>query len=225
MNITTLDVSPVSLPLLLLNLFLGVLISTAISWYYVHFGRALSNRNKFAPILPVLTLITLLVITVVKSSLALSLGLVGALSIVRFRTAIKDPEELVYLFFAISIGLGLGADQRVPTLVASAVIFLFLMVRERFHIAQSKSHNLYLNIETSSPEAADEMFSDINQLLTNHLISLDLQRLDSREGIMQMSYHISVDNPDRLVSIMDDLNKRLPDSAITIVDQSNVLGR
>jgi hypothetical protein len=69
------------------------------------------------------------------------------------------------------------------------------------------------------------MFSDINQMLTSQLISLDLQRLDSREGVMQMSYHISVDNPDRLVSIMDDLNKRLPDSAITIVDQSNVLGR
>ena len=145
MYITSLDVSPISLPLLLLNLFLGVLVSTAIAWYYVRFGRALSNRNKFAPILPVLTLITLLVITVVKSSLALSLGLVGALSIVRFRTAIKDPEDLIYLFFAISIGLGLGADQRVPTLVASAVIFLFLIVRERFHLVQSKSHNLYLS--------------------------------------------------------------------------------
>ncbi len=225
MNITGLDVSPISLPLLLLNLALGVLVSTAIAWYYVRFGRALSNRNKFAPILPVLTLITLLVITVVKSSLALSLGLVGALSIVRFRTAIKDPEDLIYLFFAISIGLGLGADQRVPTIVASAVIFLFLIVRERFHLVQSKSHNLYLNIETSTPDAADDLFSDTNQLLTQHLTSLDLQRLDTREGIMQLSYHISVDDPDRLVSIMDVLNKRLPNSSITIVDQSNVLGR
>ncbi|HCU81014.1 MAG TPA: DUF4956 domain-containing protein [Chloroflexi bacterium] len=225
MNITGLDVSPISLPLLLLNLALGVLVSTAIAWYYVRFGRALSNRNKFAPILPVLTLITLLVITVVKSSLALSLGLVGALSIVRFRTAIKDPEDLIYLFFAISIGLGLGADQRVPTIVASAVIFLFLIIRERFHLVQSKSHNLYLNIETSTTDAADDLFSDTNQLLTQHLTSLDLQRLDTREGIMQLSYHISVDDPERLVSIMDVLNKRLPNSSITIVDQSNVLGR
>ncbi len=55
-----------------------------------------------------LTVITLLVISIVKSSLALSLGLVGALSIVRFRTAIKDPEELIYLFFSIAIGLGMG---------------------------------------------------------------------------------------------------------------------
>ena len=54
---------------------------------------------------------TLLVIAVVKSSLALSLGLVGALSIVRFRTPIKEPEELAYIFLAIALGLCLGADQ------------------------------------------------------------------------------------------------------------------
>ena len=48
----------------------------------------------------------MLIITVVKTSLALSLGLVGALSIVRFRSAIKDPEELLYLFFSIAIGIG-----------------------------------------------------------------------------------------------------------------------
>ena len=54
---------------------------------------------------------TTIVITIVKSSLALSLGLVGALSIVRFRAAIKEPEELVYLFLIISTGLGCGAGQ------------------------------------------------------------------------------------------------------------------
>ena len=58
----------------------------------------------------------MVMITIVKSSLALSLGLVGALSIVRFRTAIKEPEELSYAFLSIAIGLGLGADQRLTTL-------------------------------------------------------------------------------------------------------------
>ena len=53
----------------------------------------------------------MIIITIVKSSLALSLGLVGALSIVRFRTAIKDPEELSFLFISIAIGLGMGANQ------------------------------------------------------------------------------------------------------------------
>jgi hypothetical protein len=60
-----------------------------------------------------ITMTTMLIITIVKASLALSLGLVGALSIVRFRAAIKEPEELAYLFLAIAIGLDFGAGQRV----------------------------------------------------------------------------------------------------------------
>ena len=80
---------------------------------------ALATSRLQAPALLAVT--TMFIITVVKSSLALSLGLVGALSIVRFRAAIKEPEELTYLFFAISIGLGLGADQRVVTLAGEGV--------------------------------------------------------------------------------------------------------
>jgi hypothetical protein len=63
-----------------------------------------------------------LIITIVKSSLALSLGLVGALSIVRFRTPVKEPEELAYLFMAIAIGLGMGADYRLETSVGTILI-------------------------------------------------------------------------------------------------------
>lgn len=224
MNIPTLSAAPVSIPSLLLNLALGVLLSIVLAWYYVRFGHSLANRTQFAPVLPLLTLITLLVITVVKSSLALSLGLVGALSIVRFRTAIKDPEELVFLFFAISIGLGLGADQRVPTLVVSAVIFIYLVVQERFRLVQRASHGLYLNIETSDSGSTGELFGEINQLLVDELTSVDLQRLDSREGAIQLTYRVSVSDPDVLVATMDALRKQMPHSAVSIVEQSNLLG-
>ena len=224
MNIPTLSAGPVSIPSLLLNLALGVLLSIVLAWYYVRFGHLLANRTQFAPVLPLLTLITLLVITVVKSSLALSLGLVGALSIVRFRTAIKDPEELVFLFFAISIGLGLGADQRVPTLVVSAVIFIYLVVQERFRLVQRASHGVYLNIEPSHSGSTGELFGEINQLLVDGLTSVNLQRLDSREGSIQLTYRVSVSDPDVLVATMDALRKQMPHSAVSIVEQSNLLG-
>ena len=65
---------------------------------------------------------------IVKSSLAFSLGLVGALSIVRFRAAIKEPEELVYLFLVIATGLGLGANQTKITIlgVLTTLVITFL---------------------------------------------------------------------------------------------------
>ena len=97
--------APLSLTTLTVNLLLSIVLSSGLTWFYTRYGRSLSNRARFAHTLPVLALTTALVISIVKSSLALSLGLVGALSIVRFRTAIKEPEELLYLFVAIAIGL------------------------------------------------------------------------------------------------------------------------
>src|SRR3990172_4743800 len=87
-----------ALPALAFNLILSLALSTGLAWFYTRFGRALSNRARFAQTLPILSVTTALVISIIRGSVALSLGLVGALSIVRFRTAIKDPEELLYLF-------------------------------------------------------------------------------------------------------------------------------
>ena len=93
------------------DLLLAALLSWVLARMYTRFGTSLSNRRNFARNFVLLTTTTMLIITIVKSSLALSLGLVGALSIVRFRAAIKEPEELMYLFLSIGIGLGLGAGD------------------------------------------------------------------------------------------------------------------
>jgi hypothetical protein len=87
--------APLSLTALVVNLLLSITLSTALAWFYARYGQALSNRARFAQTLPLMAMTTVLIISVVKSSLALSLGLVGVLSIVRFRTAIKEPEELL----------------------------------------------------------------------------------------------------------------------------------
>ena len=89
--------------------------------------KHLSNRESFGNIFILLSVITMIVITIVKSSLALSLGLVGALSIIRFRTAIKEPEELAYLFLSIALGLGFGANQQIPTFVGYISLVLVII--------------------------------------------------------------------------------------------------
>lgn len=104
--------------------------------FYVRVLYRRTSRNpsadSVARVFPLLTLVTIAVISVVKSSLSLSLGLVGALSIVRFRAAIKDPEELVYLFLCIGIGLSLGAAQPWIAIALVVAASLFVLVFERF---------------------------------------------------------------------------------------------
>ena len=222
MNIST--TAPLSLPILILNLFLGLCISMLLAGFYIRYGRSLSNRTQFAAILPLLTLITLLVISIVKSSLALSLGLVGALSIVRFRTAIKDPEELIFLFFAIAIGLGMGADQRLPTLAAFTFMMLYLLGHAFISKRKKASHNLFLNIQVVSEQSGGNTFAEINQLLLKEFSELDLRRMDHAGTRLQMTYYINVRSQETLMRVMDNLRSAYPLSSITLVEQSNLLG-
>ncbi len=115
----------------LINFILAGVLSAILGVVYVRYGRAISNRKRFAGNFFILGMTTMLIITIVKSSLALSLGLVGALSIVRFRSAIKEPEELLYLFLTIAIGLGFGADQGRITVLAFFIICLVLILTKK----------------------------------------------------------------------------------------------
>ena len=106
------------------NMVLAAILAWVLGYVYTRYGTSLSNRRRLARNFVMLAMTTMLIITIVKASLALSLGLVGALSIVRFRSAIKEPEELMYLFLCIAIGLGMGADQRTVTLLGFLTLFV-----------------------------------------------------------------------------------------------------
>ena len=88
-------------------------------------------------------LTVILIITVVKASLALALGLVGALSIVRFRTPIKEPEELVYLFPNIGVAVALGAGQTLAAVIACIITLLLVTIVKRHQSQISEEQGLF----------------------------------------------------------------------------------
>ena len=123
-----------------ISIILSLVLALIVKYTYIKTSQSLSNRDYFSDIFIPLSMITCLVITVIKFSLALSLGLVGALSIVRFRAAIKEPEELVYLFFVIGIGLANGANQYILATFATLIICLFLFIKLWFNQNQIKNN-------------------------------------------------------------------------------------
>jgi uncharacterized membrane protein YhiD involved in acid resistance len=215
--------APVSLVTLAINLIIGLILSLVVAWYYEHFGQSLSNRARLAQLLPALTLTTALVISIVKSSLALSLGLVGALSIVRFRTAIKEPEELIFLFIAIAIGLGVGADQRWATVVGVAVILGYLALRN-LTTGRPTNSNLYLNVLIREDGEQQSLFNRVNAQLLEHVDVLDFRRLDSRDGVLQLTYFINCYDPQTLNNLIDDLKQHLPIYEVSFIQQDQLLG-
>ena len=104
-------------------LVLGIIVY--ISYTISHAGTIYSR--KFNVSLVMLTIVTAIVMTVIQNNIALSLGTIGALSIVRFRTAIKDPRDTIYIFWAISMGLCAGISCYTIAFVGTVVIFIFLL--------------------------------------------------------------------------------------------------
>lgn len=114
-----------------LHIISAALISIAIyvSYWYTHTGTAYSK--KFNVSLVTLTILTGTVMTVIGNNIALSLGMVGALSIVRFRTAIKDSRDTTYIFWAIIVGICCGVGDYLVAGVGTVVVFIVLLILGR----------------------------------------------------------------------------------------------
>ena len=207
-----------SLLLLALNLLVGIVLALALQWHFKRYGSTLSNKQEFSKIFIALILTTTLIITIVKSSLALSLGLVGALSIVRFRTPIKEPEELVYLFLAIGIGLGLGAGQTVITVVSSAVIF---GATAYFRTRQSSysSDNVYLSIGVDGGMTAIDTIHDI---VSDNIIDGNLRRMEISDNATEVSYMISISDFSQISKLTAEIREKDPSARVSFVDQHNL---
>ena len=100
-----------------------------LSYYMSHTGTIYSR--KFNTSLVVLAVLTTVVMTAIGNNVALSLGMVGALSIVRFRTAIKDSRDTVYIFWTVVVGLTCGVGDYITAGIGSAIVFLILLVLGR----------------------------------------------------------------------------------------------
>ena len=215
--------SEIDLSLIVLNLLIAFLISLLIKFHYKKFSTTLTNRDDFSNLFPFITLTVVLVIYIVKSSLALSLGLVGALSIVRFRTPIKEPEELAYLFICIAAGLGYGANQTIPTTVA-VILILFLLYLLKIKKIRTTEKNIFLNLEIEKKDEVNtsEITNNINQILKTENDNFNLVKLDISDEIFQATYILNIKNLDKLELINKSLQSKYPNVKINFVDQNQV---
>jgi hypothetical protein len=204
-----------SLPKLVLSLGIAALLGVVLGQAYIIFGQSLSNRRLFARNFLVLVVTTTLIISIVRSSLALSLGLVGALSIVRFRAAIKEPEELAFLFLAISIGLGLGAGQALVTVVAMIVILGLIAVRSFLYRGPGQA-NLYLTV--TSPAGANLGPNQILQTLTGVGAAASLKRFDQSPEQLEAAFLVDFKEVSHLEQFTRKLRELSPEVRVSCLD-------
>jgi hypothetical protein len=199
----------------LINIFITIILAYIIGLVYSKYGNSLSNRKKLTQTFVLIAVTVMIVISIVKSSLALSLGLVGALSIVRFRTAIKEPEELVYFFVAIAIGLGLGANQRIVTLIGAIVIIMYVVTQNINAAKKQMQQNLIITISNTSEKGLDE--NKILELLKAHTSKLDLRRLDHVNNNTELSLNVEFKDVKSILKAKNDL-KTLGDVQFSFIE-------
>ena len=204
----------------LINMLMTAVLVSLLRLYYIHFGNAVSNRRKFANNFLPLALGTMLIIMIVKSSIALSLGLVGALSIVRYRAAIKDPEELTYLFIAIGLGLAGGANQPILAIVAfSAIMLLLYLSRIIYRQPITKQDNrMFINIHTDQDE-----LEKISSILSKHLPYVELKRLDTLEKGLDLSYICKARSLSEISQVKNEITALSELTRLSIVDQPDLI--
>jgi len=171
----------------ILSNFLAALVFGSViylSYRFSHAGAVYSPR--FNASLLMMTLVTTLVMNIIGNNIALSLGMVGALSIIRFRTAIKDSRDATYIFWCIAVGICCGVSEYFAPSIGSGVIFLVMLI-----LGAVRSNNRYLLIIHSDAAAGDAVeqavlvaYSGKAQLRVKNTTP------DSRELIYELSWAI-----------------------------------
>lgn len=204
-----------------INLIVCTVLAISISNFYIRFGNAVSNRGRFAANFVPLALTTMSIMVIVKPSVALSLGLVGALSIVRFRAAIKDPEELTYLFLTIGVGLATGADQPLIAIIVVAFILLFLYLSKKMGntLSFKDDDRFYINITTDLPNVVI-----IDKLLKESFSSVELKRLDTTlDNGLDLSFICKTGSIEAVQKVKDAIVALSDKTYISIIDQPDLI--
>ena len=178
---------------IVIGLAMGCLVGLIIAFVYKRCYRGVLYSPTFAMTLMMLTLITTPVVMCIKSDIALSMGMVGALSIVRFRTAVKDPMDTAYMFWALTMGILLGAELYVHALAVVLGISIILMLMTFIRFRNPNSYLLVVHYD-------DYAEQEITQLLRRTVRQRKLRSKTVTRSGAEMTVEVRLDSKQDLVS-------------------------
>lgn len=221
LNLLVTNTAALTLEDILLNFLIsGILaIIIYISYSISHSGPVYSARFNVSLIM--LTLITTLVMNVIGNNVALSLGMVGALSIVRFRTAIKDPRDTAYIFWSIAVGICCGVSEYVIATVGSLVIFLFLIL-----FGFVKANERYLLVIRAERTVSEEIRKTVDRVYNAKAnLRVENTTANTAEYIYELSTSLINETKKKNINIMDELYKLTGINNVNLVCQNDEINR
>jgi len=211
--LTTQQLAESSIGSVVIDLIFCMILVSFVSWFYKKYSQSLGGKTHIGSILPLIGLTVFLVITVVKSSLALSLGLVGALSIVRFRTPIKEPEELGYLFLTIAVGLGFGAGFKITTIIITLSILTYLNLS-----GEKKNKNIINGEYTILINIPNKNYNESCALIEKNTVAFKVIKAETQNLRTSIYFNVSINNNFNLQDLINKLKMMDENSTLDFVE-------
>ncbi len=184
----------------LVCMLISILISSYIFFVYRVINRNSFYNKNFNMSLPAISIITAAIILTIQSNIVISLGMVGALSIVRFRTAIKDPMDLVFLFWSISVGIICGAGLAIIAVIASLALTVGLLIADKLPIARAPQI-LLINANTLDSE------DDIMITIKRYCALYKVKARNLTENHLDMAIEVRAKEESKLIRELMEIDK------------------
>tara|TARA_B100000900_G_C20572612_1_gene713920 strand:+ start:13 stop:687 length:675 start_codon:yes stop_codon:yes gene_type:complete len=179
LDLTNFQISNTSLSEFILGLILTIIYSLFLRKIYIKFSSSVSNKSIVANIFPLFATSIFLIVITIKSSIVLSLGLVGALSIIRFRTAIKEPEQIVYFLILTGISIASAAGAYVFPILIIVFIYIYNQINSnsRKNNVYSVNDQLIITVDKIENKTIEELI----KILNNSNVNVDIQSINKKD--------------------------------------------
>ncbi len=185
---------------ILLSFTLGVFIVIIYQWTH-----AKAPQKSFTDTLIILCMLISVVMVIIGDSIARAFSLVGALSIIRFRTAIQDPRDIGFVFFALAAGMAVGAGSPAVAILATFLIGIIILCMYYWHQYFAKNNEFILEICLPPDQQSETVYRPI---FDKHLISERLiDRRIKKSKVVELNFRVKLANSDEWLAFYNELSE------------------
>jgi len=199
-----------------ISMVLSFVLCALIGWVYQITHRGASYTQSYVHTLVLNGMVVAVVMLIVGSNIARAFALVGALSIIRFRNAVKETRDVGFIFFTMAVGMAVGTKFYLLAVVAAVVICLVILIMTRFNWYARRVVSQILKIQVPNDAQFDTLFDD---LFVKYTSSSELISVDSIHGGMltELTYSVGLKKPSKIQSLLTEIKKLNGNNRVTLI--------
>ena len=199
------QINPVDLKTVVFNLVFSLILVLIISWVYRRTHQGLSYSQSFNFTLIILGLLIVVVMMVIGSNLAIAFGALGAFSLIRFRTAVKDTKDTAFVFFSVATGMAVGTKNYMIAVLSVLLISTAILILDKIKFGSIKKFNYVLTLIVDSERDNNRM----TEVFKKFLKADSLLNAKAREHgrILDLTFNINLIKEDEINDFIKELNK------------------